>query len=458
MPPERNRHCMDASQKATPNLAPGTVVTMASWMSSTVFTKWDCPRMRFRLVRVLDLDGLQFHTRLLAWLVLSIRQMYMIWPRMGMRPWSLRREPARRETCPKTQHRTETWRYSSPAGPSACVPWKKSGFVAPSGDFDQVMAELAPYLGGVALRPVHWADIPSPHLTPEDMFRLARDVETALAEPSTLGAIVVHGTDALEESAFMADLVMDTVKPVIFTGSMRYYTESGYDGIRNLINAVKACTLPMPPESGVAVLMADRFYSAKRATKINSLNVGAFAAYESGPLGYVAGEDIVLMHQPQAPLCPVQRRVFKTEAVAPGVPLVKAYTGMDDSQIRLFQERGALGLVVEGFGAGNLPATLLPVLDELVRDNVPVVLTTRCPEGGVWPVYGYPGGGADLKKRGLILGRKLPAPKARLLLTVLLGMGRGSGTRSGTKWRASADCRMDAGALPLDPHIERKPN
>ena len=304
-------------------------------------------------------------------------------------------------------------------------PLEKSGFVAPSGDFDQVMAELAPYLGGVSLRPTHWGDIPSPHLTPEDMFRLARDVEAALAEPSTLGAIVVHGTDALEESAFMADLVVNTMKPVIFTGSMRYYTESGYDGIRNLINAVKACILPMPPESGVTVLMADRFYSAKRATKINSLNVGAFAAYESGPLGYVAGEDVVLMRQPQAPLCPTQRKVFKTESVASNVPVIKAYTGMDDSQIRLFREQGATGFVLEGFGAGNLPVSLSNVLEELIRDNVPVVLTTRCPEGGVWPVYGYPCGGADLKKRGVIMGGKLPAPKARLLLTVLLGMGLG---------------------------------
>ncbi len=304
-------------------------------------------------------------------------------------------------------------------------PQGKSGFVAPSGEFDQVLADLAPHLGGVALQPRNWGDIPSPHLTPEDMFNLARDVEAALAEPSTLGAIVVHGTDALEESAFMADLVIDTTKPVIFTGSMRYYTESGYDGIRNLINAVKACTLPMPQESGVVVLMADRFYSAKRATKINSLNVGAFAAYESGPLGYVAGEDIVLMRQPRAPLCPGQRRVFETDTVAPDVPVIKAYTGMDDSQIRLFREKGLPGLVVEGFGAGNLPATLLPVLDELIRDAVPVVLTTRCPEGGVWPVYGYPGGGADLKKRGVIMGGKLPAPKARLLLAVLLGMGLG---------------------------------
>ncbi len=66
-------------------------------------------------------------------------------------------------------------------------------------------------------------------MTPSDMFRLAKEVEAALQEPTVLGAVVLHGTDVLAESAYMCDIVINSDKPVVLTGSMRYYSESGYD-------------------------------------------------------------------------------------------------------------------------------------------------------------------------------------------------------------------------------------
>ena len=92
-------------------------------------------------------------------------------------------------------------------------------------------------------------------MTPEHMFRLARDIDQALASASVLGAVVLHGTDVLVESAYMADLTLRSHKPVVFTGSMRYYSETGFDGIRNLLNGVKACLLPLPEDTGVGLLM-----------------------------------------------------------------------------------------------------------------------------------------------------------------------------------------------------------
>jgi len=82
------------------------------------------------------------------------------------------------------------------------------------------------------------------------------------------------------------------------------------------------------------------------------------------------------------------------------------------------------GLVIEGFGAGNVPPTLVPALEACLADTIPVVLTTRCIEGGVWPIYGYPGGGADLARRGAILCGRLGGPKARLRLMCALGLTR----------------------------------
>jgi L-asparaginase len=110
------------------------------------------------------------------------------------------------------------------------------------------------------------------------------------------------------------------------------------------------------------------------------------------------------------------------------VDLIKFGPGADGRFIRASREHGAAGLVVEGFGAGNVPPGLVAELEALVRDGLPVVLTTRCLMGGVRPIYGYPGGAADLEKRGVILGGRFPGQKARILLMAALGLTREAGS------------------------------
>jgi L-asparaginase len=293
--------------------------------------------------------------------------------------------------------------------------------VAPGDNFDKLLNQLAPQREGVTLRPIPWSDKPSPHMTPADMFRLAREVEAALAEPDVLGAVILHGTDVLVESAYMCDMVIDSDKPVILTGSMRYYSESGYDGIRNLINGVRACLLPIPAGTGACVLMTDRIFAAREAVKVNSLNVDAFESREAGIVGYVAGESVILAG---CPLAHAPRRKLRPASIEGDVPLLTAFTGMDRSLIDHLKSQGMKGLVIEGFGAGNVPPAIVPALEECLAASIPVVLATRCIEGGVWPIYGYPGGGADLSDRGVILCGRLGGPKARLRLMCALGLTR----------------------------------
>ncbi len=296
--------------------------------------------------------------------------------------------------------------------------------VVPSGDFDRLVSELKRHVQGVELRPVPWGDHPSPHMTPELMFSLAMDVDRVLAEPGVLGAVVLHGTDVLVESAYMADLTVNSPKPVVFTGSMRFLSELGYDGIRNLLNSIKACLLPIPPETGVVLLMNDRIFAARDVAKINSLNVDAFEAPDSGPVAYVAGEIIQLTHRPTRSAGKERWKSLQARALELNVPLITCYTGMDGALIDCLRANGPAGLVVEGFGAGNVPPGLAPSLEALVKDGIPVVLTTRCVEGGVSPVYGYLGGGADLRKKGVILGGRLAGPKARIKLMLALTVTR----------------------------------
>ena len=295
--------------------------------------------------------------------------------------------------------------------------------VVPSNEFDRLFAELRPYVSDVDFKPVLWSNLPSPHMTPETMFRLARDIDRALASPSVLGAVVIHGTDVLVESAYMADLTLRSTKPVVFTGSMRYYSETGFDGIRNLLNGLRACLLPLPPETGVVLLMTDRIFSAREVIKINSLNIDAFEAPESGPVAYVAGDDVRLTRGLSRSAA-VRRPLIRARRIEPRVAMISCYAGMDGTLVRHVIQRGDVGLVIEGFGAGNVPPGIVPALEKAIGRGIPVVLTTRCPEGGVWPMYAYSGGGADLAQRGVILGGRLSGPKARILLMVALGATR----------------------------------
>ena len=301
-------------------------------------------------------------------------------------------------------------------------PRARSRGVVPATVFDKFLKGLRPHLRDVQLETRRWSDLPSPHMTADHMFRLAKDVDHALADPETAGAIVVHGTDVLVESAYMADLLVTSSKPVIFTGAMRYYSETGYDGIRNLLNGLKACMLPLPPQAGVVLLMNDRVFSASEVVKINSINVDAFDAPESGPVAYIAGEDIQLSRRLSMAVDP-GRPLIKTETIRTDVPLISCYTGMGPETIDNYRGAGASGMVIEGFGAGNVPPGVAPSLKAAVKEGLPVVLTTRCPEGGVSPIYGYPGGGADLAEKGIILGSRLCGPKARIKLMLALGAG-----------------------------------
>jgi L-asparaginase len=295
--------------------------------------------------------------------------------------------------------------------------------VVPSNEFDRLFAELRPHVRDVDFKPVLWSNLPSPHMTPDHMFRLARDIDQALASPSVLGAVVLHGTDVLVESAYMADLTLRSHKPVVFTGSMRYYSETGFDGIRNLLNGVKACILPLPEDTGVGLLMTDRIFAAREVIKVNSLNIDAFEAPESGPVAYVAGEEVKLTRS-SSHMTGIKRPLIRTKRIEPHVAMISCYTGMDGTLIDHLLHKGLAGLVLEGFGAGNVPPGLVPAVEKAVGRGIPVVLTTRCPEGGVWPMYAYAGGGADLVKRGVILGGRLSGPKARILLMAALGATR----------------------------------
>lgn len=293
-----------------------------------------------------------------------------------------------------------------------------AGGVVPDDNFSKLLAEVTPDGKDIKVRPVLWSDVPSPHMTPEMMLDLSKDIEKYLSEKCVLGVVVLHGTDLMAETAYMLDLTVKSPKPVVLTGAMRYFNESGYDGVRNLVDAVRVCVLPPQEGTDVMLQMGDKLFAAKNAIKFSSLSVDPFIGQNTGRLGFIAGESVILTRSKSGRR---PRLPFDTPKVDSDVHLIGCHPGMDSSVIDFLHEKGAKGIVLEGFGAGNTPPGIVDGIKRCLKDNVPVVLCTRCIEGGVWPIYAYPGGAAFLKNLGVITAGGLSALKATLLLKLLIG-------------------------------------
>lgn len=282
---------------------------------------------------------------------------------------------------------------------------------------EEISAKITKTIPNLELEIIDWSELPSPHITPDHMLKLSHDVQAMCSREDIAGVVISHGTDCMEESAFMLDITIKMKKPIVFTGAMRSFDEEGYDGFRNIISAVHCCLLPLPLECGVTVLMADRLYAAREVTKTHSMSINSFNSPGIGPIGGCVGSCIKLSRIPvQSPTLPVEKLSQKVE-------LISLAPGMDGKFIACAREHKAEGLVIEALGAGNIPISALDELVKTIQSGVLVVLTSRCIEGGVWPVYGYLGGAANMLTHGIILGGSLSAQKARILLMLALSAG-----------------------------------
>jgi L-asparaginase len=259
-----------------------------------------------------------------------------------------------------------------------------------------------------------YARLPGPHVTPEWMWGLKKRIEEHLSDPRIDGVVVTHGTDTIEETAFLVDLTTDNPKPVVFCGAMRTLGEPGSDGPSNLLTAVKTAANRDARGHGVLIAVGEHILAAGEAVKTHTQSLASFRS-EIGPLAILDRDGVRFVRSA------VRRRVVQTERLDPRVDLHVMATGSNDTLLRASLANGARGLVIEGTGAGNVPPLAVPALRDALREGVPVVITSRCGSGSVAPLYGYVGGGAHLRKMGCVLGGSLVGQKARVLLMVALG-------------------------------------
>jgi L-asparaginase len=290
-----------------------------------------------------------------------------------------------------------------------------SGHVRATASGDELVKLLHDPLPDIPVEIDEFCNVGSFNFDLELAFRLARRIEQHLARPDVAGVAVTHGTDTMEESAFLSDLIVASDKPIVFTGAQRNADEPDTDGPRNLAGAIRLAASGLRG-LGAVILFDEDFHAARDATKIHAYRTGAFTSMEHGKLGEIDGERIVLHRRP------VLRATIPTERIEPQVDLIKLVIGSDARFIRCALQSGAKGIVIEGFGRGNATFAVVEGVREAVAAGVPVVVASRCPQGRVKPIYGN-GGGKDLAAAGAIFAGDLAGVKARVLLSVLLGTG-----------------------------------
>jgi len=239
-------------------------------------------------------------------------------------------------------------------------------------------------------------------------------------EAGARGVVLSQGTDTLEETAFLVDLVCAHAEHFVVTGAMRNPTLAGPDGPATLLAAARVAASPDARALRALVVLNDEIHAARWVRKQHSTSTATFGSADAGPLGHVIEGRVRLLTRllrPQ-PLPVPDRDRLGARRVALHV------VSLEDDGDRLDGLADTHeGLVVAGFGVGHVPAARAPRLGALA-ERIPVVLTSRTGGGSVLShTYGAPGSEVDLLRRGLVNGGLLDPYKARILLRLLLAAG-----------------------------------
>ena len=262
-----------------------------------------------------------------------------------------------------------------------------------------------------------FSSMPSPHMTLETMLKLSKFTTELVERDDIDGVVITHGTDTLEETAYLLDLTVKTKKPVVVTGAMRSGSELGYDGPFNLATSICTAISDEAVGRGVLVCFNGELNSASEVTKANSMALNAFRTPNFGPIGIVDNDNVIFYRDAN------YSEKYDVSEIKKQVALIKCVVDMDSSYIDYLIEKGCGGIVIEALGRGNVPPKMVDGIKKATELNIPVVVVSRCFEGRVFESYGYEGGGKQLKDLGVIFGDTLPGQKARIKLILAINSG-----------------------------------
>jgi L-asparaginase len=230
------------------------------------------------------------------------------------------------------------------------------------------------------------------------------------------GIVITHGTDILEETAYLLDRTLDLRIPVAITGAMRTSSDDGWDGPRNLRDAVTVAASPASAGRGTMVVFAGQVFAGCTATKTHATDPDAFSAPHGGPIGRVRDGGVTYS------VGPARGTAVEPTSLDARVAHVPAVVGDRGTMLDLARSDHD-GVVVEAFGSGNIPPGAVPALRRWIEQGKPVVLASRCWRGQVTPVYAFEGGGARTTAMGAIPAGPRTPSQARMELAIALSAG-----------------------------------
>ena len=257
--------------------------------------------------------------------------------------------------------------------------------------------------------------LPGASLSIDNLLEVAALIDRHL-DGDTAGAVVVQGTDTIEETAFVLDLLVHSEKPVVVTGAMRGAEAAGADGPANILAATTVAVDIRSSQMGTLVVLNDEVHCARLVQKSHTALPSAFSSPLAGPVGLVAEGATFFQYR-------IARRKPLTPDRSTGdqpVALITLSLGDDGRILPSLPGLGFRGTVLAGMGAGHVPEKVAPLVSDLLA-LMPVVLASRVHTGPVFSkTYGFAGSETDLLARGIWSAGKLSPIKARLLLSLLL--------------------------------------
>jgi L-asparaginase len=285
------------------------------------------------------------------------------------------------------------------------------------------LVELTPGLRELgALQVEDWARLPACHLGPDRLWALrerVREIQAGIGTPGGVppdGIVVTHGTDVLEETAYLLARTLHPAVPVAITGAMRTSSDDAWDGPRNLMDAATVAATAESAGRGVMVVFAGKLFAAHEAVKLHTVDPDAFGAPHGALLGRMADGRVQYERGARLPA-----RVLPA-GLGARVGLIPAVLG-DDGRMLDAARPHFDGCVLVAFGSGNVPPGLVPAVGRWLHDGKPVVLASRCPWGEVAPLYAFDGGGARLMAMGVIPAGPRTPSQARMELAITMSAG-----------------------------------
>ncbi len=252
------------------------------------------------------------------------------------------------------------------------------GYTAAQRSVQQLLAAV-PALAGQTIEAEQVAQLDSKDMDHATWQRLARRVAAHLARDDVAGAVITHGTDTLEETAWLLQRVLAPAKPVVLVAAMRPATALAADGPQNLLDAVAVARTPHA--RGVLAVLAGQVFAAGDVRKRHPYRLDAFGAGDGGALGVVE-EGVLRRFRGWPAGDPLGLDLLDGDAADwPWVEIVASHAGARPAALQALLAAGVNGLVLAATGNGTVHQALQPALDQAVARGVPVWRATRCASG-----------------------------------------------------------------------------